>query len=150
PPARRFGAAQGGRRRGRRTVRPAQQGAEGKGEVARRGKPSPGVFSETTADDAFDFGRYLRAEARQEGRFVVQHVRRRFGRRPALKEAPPRHQFIQDTAHGKQVAAGIDLQSAKLFGRHVPDRTHRGARVCVPGDVGSGFWFTGRRVFDKC
>ncbi len=100
-------------------------------------------------DGKFDFGRNIRSEARQPGRFLVQNGRGRFDGRLTLKGTLPGHEFIQDTAQGKKVAAGIDRQATELFGRHIPHRAHHGARIRLGSDVRCGVEVPGRRGFNQ-
>ena len=51
------------------------------------------------------------------------------GRRPSFERAAPGHHFVQDDAKREDVGPRVERIAQRLLGRHVQNRSNRGARI---------------------
>ena len=74
----------------------------------------------------------LLGRARQLGRRVREDRAQRVGRRGAAERTTPLQHLEEHAAESEDVRAVIGILSARLLGRHVPDRADRAGTLAGP------------------
>jgi hypothetical protein len=84
---------------------------------------------ETPIDDARERRWNVPLGDREIRWILLQDRHHRVRRRLALECAPPREHLVQHGAEGEDVGAMIGRRRADLFGRHIAECAHDGARL---------------------
>ena len=96
------------------------------------------VFLQGFVDDVFKLGRQIWIQPNRRHGSAVEDRFKDERRRLTSEREDAGHHFVQHYAEGKQVRAGIEFFSLRLFGRHIGDRAQ--------GRTGAGqVFFEGNR-----
>ena len=94
------------------------------GEVECRGVALGRVLGQAPLDDPPRRGREAGGPGRQGVRLVLDDRGQRLDGALPLERRPPAHHLVEHRAEGELVGAMVHWPTARLLGRHVPDRAH--------------------------
>ena len=85
------------------------------------------IFGKTPAYDLVDRRRHQRLKRGDRGRLTLEDRKADSGRAVPVECPLPGQHLVEDRTEREQIAAGVHLAAANLFGRHVANRTRDGA-----------------------
>ena len=85
------------------------------------------IFLERLVDDPFEFRRHGGIEPHRSDRRAIQNLIENLRRAASRKALLPGDHFVQHQAERKNVRPPVEVFRARLLGRHVRQRAHRGA-----------------------
>ena len=91
------------------------------------------MLLQTPTNDSIQGGREIAVCDGKLGRVIVQNRTHRVGHRFACERSFAGKHFVENCAEREDVGTMIDERAlaAHLFGRHVSNRTHHSARICL-------------------
>jgi hypothetical protein len=128
------GERQDGDRNGRR--RAAGRRVERGKQVARTRKAVSRILLETAAYDGGDPLRQVGADPADGRRRVAQDRGRELGRGTSFERPSAARHLVEDDPEREEVRPRVERAARDLFGRHVRDGPHHGARLREPGRRG--------------
>src|SRR5438132_7685825 len=85
--------------------------------------PFLALFAQRLADNLLKLGRSVREVIRERRWLLLKNRRHRFSRRVAGEWRMPRYHFVKDYAETPDIGALINRRAARLFRRHVTNRS---------------------------
>src|SRR6266508_2746594 len=104
---------------------------QSEGHILRRLKSLLRILLQTVHHDALERGIDLAVRLRQLRRVFLQNRIERFNRRLATKSTLTGKHLVKNRAQRENVRTMIQSLRSDLFRRHVSDRAHYHARICI-------------------